>query len=61
MRCGLDPKVNECPFYNKEQVVCSNPNKCSFQEEGKESGVKDRYIREERWYEKLRRERKQKN
>lgn len=60
MRCGLDPKVNKCPFFNIEDVTCSNANKCSFQEEGKESGIKDRYIREERWYEKMRRERKEK-
>lgn len=60
MRCGLNPRVNDCPYYNKEDVICNNPNRCSFQEEEKQSIIKDRYVREERWYEKMRRERKEK-
>lgn len=49
IECTLPKEINECPFYDKEKLLCNNQNSCSFQkkEEVKPSG----YVRKERWYE----------
>lgn len=58
MRCGLDHKINECPFFDKENGLCNNLTKCTFQEE-ESIQIKNKYVRKERWYETMRRERRE--
>ena len=51
VKCTLDKDINKCPYLVEDG--CSNPNHCSFQQEDKEALIeKERYVREERWYEK---------
>lgn len=51
MKCTFDEDINECPFYDKKTKLCSNNNKCSFQESSSSSN-QEKYVRKERWYEK---------
>lgn len=52
MKCTLPADINQCRFYNKDNMECSNDNECSFQESEEENILTKGYIREERWYEK---------
>lgn len=51
MKCTLSVEVNNCPFCNKDNMECNNNKNCAFQMD-KNSPVKDKYVRQERWYEK---------
>ena len=48
MKCQLDKDINSCPFFDSENLVCNNPNKCSFQETMNKDRIKNKYIRSER-------------
>ena len=47
-KCELPTKINNCQYYDKKNRMCSNPNKCNFQETDSKN---DSYVRKERWYE----------
>lgn len=51
MKCTLSIEVNECPFYNKDKMECNNQNRCTYQE-NENAQPKEKYVRQERWYEK---------
>lgn len=48
-KCELPTEINNCQYYDKKNRMCSNPNKCNFQEIDSKKNVG--YIRKERWYE----------
>ena len=49
--CTLEMDDNECPYYDKEENLCKNPNKgCSFKEEL--TYQKEEPIKKEKWFEK---------
>lgn len=50
MRCSLDKEINKCDFYENE--LCKNEKKCSFQVPEENMYTTEKYVREERWYEK---------
>lgn len=51
--CLLPEDINNCPFFNKEKMECTNTDtKCTFRKESDENIVNNQYIRKERWYEK---------
>lgn len=50
MKCTLPADINSCEYFIPEGNHCRNENKCSFQDIPTQSGEK--YIRQERWYEK---------
>ena len=56
MKCTLSIEINECPFCNKEDMICNKEDKCTFQ---KDDNIqpKQKYVRQERWYEKYYRKR----
>ena len=45
----LPTEINNCQYYDKKNRMCSNPNKCNFQETDSKNNVG--YVRKERWYE----------
>ena len=47
-KCSLSKDINTCPFCDLENMKC-NDGKCAFRVEDKHT---DKYIRQERWYEK---------
>lgn len=55
MRCMLSKDINNCPFYNSEEALCTNENSsCSFRvtDDKGQSIIKNHYVRKPRWYEK---------
>lgn len=50
MKCNLPEDVNSCPMFQKDNATCKNQNKCSYQVS--EEVIKEKYVRQERWYEK---------
>ena len=59
MKCTLPGNINKCPHCDRETTICGYDQKCSFQESS-EQPKNNGYVRKERWYEKMRRERKEK-
>lgn len=51
MKCILSTEINNCPFCNKGNMICNNEKSCAFQEK-EVVQEKEKYVREERWYEK---------
>ena len=49
----LSADINNCPFCDKDSMLCKNENKCAFKQEKIEDNISpDGYVRKERWYEK---------
>ena len=51
MKCTLPADINECPLCDKEKMECNKKDRCIFQE-NENAQPKEKYIRQERWYEK---------
>lgn len=56
--CKLDKDINNCPFCDKNNMECTNRDtKCCFRYEV-EANNNNKYVRQERWYEKYYRKNK---
>ena len=53
MKCMLEPDINQCPYYVRDQQRCAREEAgtCTFQEP-EEEPAKPGYERKERWYDK---------
>lgn len=60
VKCKLDEDINSCPYFIQESLTCNNIDGCCYQENQEEKLKYTGYIREERWYEKLNRKRREK-
>ena len=56
MKCIFNESANKCPFLDRNNSKCSNPNKCNFQEEKPKPPVK-----KEKWFEQYYRNRSGEN
>lgn len=51
--CTLDADINQCPYFDKDGLLCKNDKPCSFGRDiDKKELESSKYTREERWYEK---------
>ena len=52
IKCNLDHDINECPFFVRSNLDCTNPDTCSFQERGLTHEPPREEHKKEKWFEK---------
>ena len=50
--CKFNEDYNTCIYLNRQTSECSNPNQCTFKDNGETEKAQNPYARKERWYEK---------